>query len=145
MLITRRFLGVCLMTANAYLLAEQLARPVARGYLTLNEAKATLLAAALRAYREGSPYEPEPVYQMLLHIFGQHLEKEQTRRGMTEMRVARRLKPLIALRKPRNVLLAEAHDVNGTEGFPLTEDEVADVAATEVYRASSGRRLNHVR
>jgi hypothetical protein len=59
--------------------------------------------------------------------------------------VKRRLRPLIALRKPSNVLLAEAHDVNGASGFPLEEREVNSIAATEMYWALPRGGSHHAR
>lgn len=126
------------MTRNPYDLAAELARPVARGYLSLSHAHAALLAAALAQQRLGSPYDAHDVYRGLQHVLGLHLERLERRRAVAEMRMKRRLRPLIALRKPRNVLLAEAHDVNGAEGFPFDEPDVSVIAAREVYFA--GRR-----
>jgi hypothetical protein len=44
---------------------------------------------------------------------------------------------MIAVRRPSNVLRAEAHDLNGAAGFPLSEDEVDDIAAEEVWHSMS--------
>ena len=133
------------MTSNPYVLAAELARPVARGWLPLGHAHAALLATALANRRSGSPYDPFHVFKGLRHILDLHLEAEERRRAVAEMRMKRRLRPLIALRKPRNVLLAEAHGVNGADRFPFTEDEVTDITAAEVSRENSRRRFNHVR
>jgi hypothetical protein len=124
--------------AHAYALAAELAQPVARGYLTLTEAHVALLHAAIEAERAGSPHDPRDVWRGLRHILGLHLDRALTRRAIAKMHVRQRVRPLLALRKPRNVLLAEAHDVNGGEQFPLTEPEVADIADREIYFA--GRR-----
>lgn len=133
------------MTANPYPLAASLARPVARGYLTLTEAHLALLEAALQAERDGSPYDPLLVYGGLRHILELHLEQLETTRAVAEMRMKRRLRPLIALRKPRHVLLAEAHDVNGSEGFPFPEEDVTDITVAEVSKAVQARRFSHGR
>ena len=121
---------------NPYPLAKELARPVARGYLTLTEAHAELLLAACQAVRSGYPITDVPfIWRLQRHVLGLHLEAEERRRDMAEARVKRRLRPLIALRKPRNVLFAEAHDVNGAAGFPLEESEVTNIARTEMFWA----------
>lgn len=127
--------------SNPYALAASLARPVARGWLTRTEADVSLLNAAMQAQRNGSPYDPVVVYGGLRHILSLHLEAEDRRRDRVAGRIRRRLKPLLALRKPRNVLLAEAHDVNGDAGFPLLEPEVAEIAAIEAYW--DARRARH--
>lgn len=129
---------------NPYPLAAELARPVARGHLTRTEADAALLAATLKAKRDGMTYDVRDVYRGLRHILSLHLEAEQRRRDLAAHRIRRRLKPLIAQRNPPNVLLAEAHDVNGAAGFPLAEDDVTQLTYTEMYWAMpEGRR--HVR
>ena len=127
------------MTSNPYDLAASLAKPVARGWLPLAHAHATLLATALQRHRLGSPYDPFHVFKGLRHILDLHLEAEERRRSIAEMRMRRRLRPLIALRKPRNVLLAEAHDVNGAEGFPFDEPDVTTITAREMYFAGRQR------
>jgi hypothetical protein len=126
--------------AHAYALAAELAQPVARGYLTLTEAHSSLLATLLRADRDCAldGYDVRDVYRGLQHILGLHLDRALTRRAIAEMHVKQRVRPLLALRKPRNVLLAEAHGINGAESFPLTEPEVTDIADREIYFA--GRR-----
>lgn len=134
------------MTDNLYPLAAELARPVARGYLTRTQADATLLASTLQAKREGRlPYDVKDVFGGLRHILTLNLEREERRRDMAAYRIRRRLRPLIAVRKPSNVLLAEAHDVNGADGFPFTEADVDDMATTEMYFAMPAGRQSHVR
>jgi hypothetical protein len=134
MLIARRFLGVCLMTPNPYDLAAELARPVVRGYLTRTEADVALLLAT----------PDTDTYRVARHILDLNIERLGARQIRAETRMKRHLRPLIALRKPRNVLLAEAHDINGSEGFPFTEEQVADVAAVAVHQAVRARRFGHV-
>jgi hypothetical protein len=109
---------------------------VARGYLTLTEAHAELLLAACQAVGRGYPdRDVAGIWKLQRHVLGLHLEAEQWRRDLAEARVRRRLRPLIALRKPPNVLLAEAHGENGASGFPLEEPEVNSIAVAEMYRA----------
>jgi hypothetical protein len=127
--------------AHAYALAAELAQPVARGYLTLAHAHASLLATTLRAVRAGNlaPTDISCVYKLQQHVLGLRLERLEHKRAVTEMKVKRRVRPLIKLRKPSNVVLAEAHDVNGAEGFPFDEATVNDIAAREVYFAGRQR------
>ena len=114
---------------NPYRLAKCLARPVARGWLSHEDAEDCLLAEVLAARRRGTlgPYDPVTVYGGLRWFLGQYLAAEEAKRGIAEARIRYRIKPLIALRKPRNKLLAEAHDVNGAAGFPFAEPEIADM------------------
>jgi len=126
---------------NPYPLAKELARPVARGYLTLTEAHAELLLAACQAVRAGYPdQDAAGIWRLQRHVLGLHLEAEERRRDLAEARMKRRLRPLIALRKPPNVVLAEAHGVNGAEGFPLNEPEVNSIAVAEMYLAARFRQ-----
>lgn len=45
------------------------------------------------------------------------------------------IRPLIAAREPWNSLMAQAHDVNGARGFPLTEADVTEIVRAEIYFA----------
>jgi hypothetical protein len=129
---------------HAYALAAELAQPVVRGHLPLAHAYAAMLASTVAAERLGelAPYKAPDVYRLQRHLLGQRLQRLETRRAITEMRIKRRIRPMIALGKPRNAVLAEAHDVNGAEGFPFDEPDVNDIALGEVWLA--GRR-RHVR
>lgn len=121
--------------AALYPLAESMARPVACGYLSLTDAHGALLAGVLRAKRRGMAYDVRAVYRGLQHILDLRLAAEDRRRALCELYIKRRLRPLILRHMPSNVLYAEAHDINGAEGFPLAEHEVADLAAGEMYWA----------
>ena len=127
---------------HAYALAVELAQPVARGYLPLAHAYAAMLASTVRAERLGelTPYTAADVFRLQKHLLGQHLDRLETRRAITESRVRRRIKPMIAIGKPRNAVLAEAHDVNGAEGFPFDEPDVNDIASGEIWLAGRRRR-----
>jgi hypothetical protein len=115
---------------------------VARGHLTLTEAHAELLLAACQAVRTaGYPdQDAAGIWKLQRHVLGLHLEAEERRRDLAEARMKRRLRPLIALRKPPNVVLAEAHGVNGAAGFPLDEPEVNSIAVAEMYLAARSRQ-----
>ena len=126
---------------SPYPLAASLARPVARGYLTRDDADACLLAATLRARRLGWPYDPVGTYGVARHVLGLRLEDEQQRRDGAASRIRHVIAPMI-LHKKSGALLAEAHGVNGDNGFPLDEAEVTDIVRTQVWWAlrSGGRR-----
>jgi hypothetical protein len=124
--------------ARLHALAKQLARPVARGWLTLTEAHVALLVAACHTdlgdlrftdFVRGTQYS--------LHLT---LENEHVRRDLATHCIRRTLAPMIAQRKPKRALLAEAHGVNGEAAFPLSEGEVEDVAAGEVWWATKRAR-----
>lgn len=116
-------------------LAKSLARPVTRGYISLTTAHVALLNDVLIAERKGDlgDFKASDIFNGLKHILGLWVKIHTDRRAVAAMHIEQRLKPLIALHKPVNVLLAEAHDVNGLEHFPLAEPEVADIAATEMW------------
>ena len=127
--------------ARAYALAAELAKPVARGYLTLTKAHTALLATTVRAERLGElgPYAATDVFRLQKHILGLHLDQLIAKRAVAEGRLKHRIRPLIALRKPRNVVLAEAHDVNGAEGFPFDEPDATFLALREIHFAGRPR------
>lgn len=122
--------------ASLYPLAAALARPVARGHLTRTQADASLLAATLAAKRLGRmPYDVRDVYRGLRHILTLHLEKEGRRRAMTEHRIQRCIRSVIEAREPSRTVLAEAHHINGADGFPLDEHDVTAMAVVAMRRA----------
>lgn len=117
------------MPDDPYALAAELARPVAHGYLSVVDAVRALVISS----------EQPDVFRLQQHILGLHLHRLRTRRAVTALHIKRRIKPLLALRKPRNVVLAEAHDVNGAEGFPFDEPAVTDIVQRELYWAGRPR------
>ncbi len=123
--------------AQLHLMAKQLAAPVARGELSHDVADASLLVATLRAERAGElgSYAVEDITAGLRHTLTLNLEIETKRRELAAYRIHRLLEPMIASRKPPNVLLAEAHGFNGKAGFPFTEPEVTNIVVSEVYVA----------
>lgn len=129
------------MPGNPYDLAAELAQPVARGYMPLAHAHVAMLASTVRAERRGelAPHRAVDVFRLQKHILGQHLDRLMARRAVAEGRLKRRIRPLIALRQPRNVVLAEAHDVNGAEGFPFDETDATFLALREIHFAGRQR------
>lgn len=57
-------------------------------------------------------------------------------------RIKQTLAPLIDVGAPRNRLLAEAFNANEDVGSPLSEEEVGEIAATEVYWSLRRRQSN---
>ena len=133
--------GVVPAMAHAYALAAELAKPVARGHMPLSHAYAALLATTVRAERRGElgTYKAPDVFRLQKHILGLHLDRLIAKRAVTEGRLKQRIRPLIALRQPRNVVLAEAHDVNGAEGFPFDEPDATFLALREIHFAGRQR------
>lgn len=85
----------------------------------------------------------EIAHSVAVAMFWETLHGHEARREEAEARVKRRMRPLIALRKPSNVVLAEAHGENGAAGFPLSEREVNTLVAAEMLWAiprRGGRR-----
>lgn len=116
--------------AEAHALAKSFAKPIARGYLRGREAYAALALAA-----DKIPGASPEFLRGLWNTVKLNYRAERQLRELTEMRIARVLKPMIAQRQPSNALRAVAHEINGQAGFPLTEDEVDEVTATEIWFA----------
>jgi hypothetical protein len=101
----------------------------------------------MRGCRTGEiNHDPVDVYRIARDILTQKLAAMHARRELAAHHIKRMLEPMIALHKPSRALLAEAHGVNGEEGFPLGEDEVTELATLEMHRATTfQRRPGHVR
>jgi len=85
----------------------------------------------------------DTAHSVAVEMFWEVLRGHEAWREQAEFRIKRRVKPLIGLRKPSNVLLAEAHGENGAAGFPLAEREVNAIVAAELSWAMpyrGGRR-----
>lgn len=118
-----------------YGMAREMGRPVARGELPLEHAFAACIAATLAAERAGElgRYKAHDVVRFQRWLVTEHARQEQRRRDLATHRIKRVVRPMIAVGKQSNVLLAEAHGVNGAGGVPLTEAEVTQVVAAEVW------------
>ena len=132
---------------HLYAMPRELAQPVARGHLTRDEALSAMLGSTLAAWRchEVNDLDPFDIFRLQRHLFFQYLDRAETKRAITEARIKRRLRPMIALRKPFNALFAEAHGTNGADGFPLEEPEVNDITKTEMYWSLPSGRPSHAR
>src|SRR4051812_36990334 len=118
--------------------ARTLAKPVARGLLPLCQAQAAVRVEVYRRARDGTldgDGDPEGAYRFVNVLLDQHLSTESGRIAETGGRVKRAIKPLIALRRPVNAIRAIAHDINATDGNPLTEPEVDRLVTEQLYWA----------
>jgi hypothetical protein len=127
------------MTAprNIYGIAREMGRPVARGEIPLVQAHAALIVDTLAQERSGElgEFRAHDVVRLKRHLLGLEVHRHQVARALTEHRIKRFIKPMIAARKPPNAILSEAHGINGAAGFPLAEDEVTDIVKERIYWA----------
>ncbi len=123
-----------------YAMATQFARPVARGELHLSAAHSALINATLKAERENQlgTYKAAHIVKGLRHILRLNLDRDETRRAIAAARIKRTIRPLIAAHKPPNVLLAEAHGVNGADDFPFVRARLLPVHNCVVDRITRG-------
>jgi hypothetical protein len=123
--------------ARLYGMAQQMGKPVARGDLPLEQAFAACILATVQAERRGETgdYKATDIVRLQRHLVVTAAEREAQRRDLAAHRICRLLAPMIAQRRAWNVLMAEAHGVNGAAGFPLTEAEVSELVNTEVWFA----------
>ena len=97
-------------------------------------------------------YEPEAARELAWHIAAlceksgitdasckklaaSMLDDDRNRREIATARIKHLLRPMIAERKPWGSLMAEAHGLNGSAGFPLAEAKVSEIVRTEVWFA----------
>ncbi len=114
---------------RVYAIAGDLGRAVGRAMISASSAYAALALAALEL-PDGEELLPEAWACLIGHARWHVRERGQTKRQIGDV-----LLPLIRQHRPRNALLAEAHGVNGTRGFLLTEDEVNETAAEVVWES----------
>lgn len=122
--------------AHARSLAEELARPVARGMMSRSAAIAALALANDRAMQAGTAQGNGSIEDRLkidVHVLDLHAAKQRQIVEGVEHDIRRVIKPLIANLAPPNQILAEAHNVNGDAGFALTEAAVTDIVRNELY------------
>lgn len=123
--------GRCRMTDTIAALTQSLARPVTLGMLPAPHARAAVALAVLRAAPPAA--DLAGMIHIWLHLLAAHIRRLEDQRDLLTHAIKRRLRPMIAARKPWNQLMAAAHDLNGADGFPLAEAEVSDIVRTEVY------------
>jgi hypothetical protein len=58
--------------------------------------------------------------------------------------IAAEIRPLVAKREPKNILLATAHDCNAREDFLIREDEIEGIVKNIVRLAITAKRPAHV-
>jgi hypothetical protein len=143
-----RLIGEYGRSEGLYDLARELAKPVARGEMPLAHALAALIVETLSQERSGAldGLKAPDVMHLKRHLLHGGVEREEVRRGLAAYRIERLIRPMIAIRKRSNAILAEAHGVNGAAGFPLAEAEVNDLVDTELFQAlpRTVRRQLHV-
>ena len=128
-----------------YGMARELGRAVARAGLPREHAYASCITATVAAERVGTlgGYAARDIVAHQRWLVDVTADAEARTRDLCAHKIRRTVAPMIAGRRPRNVLLAEAHGVNGAQGFPLHESEVDDLVKTEVWfalpPASQGR------
>lgn len=108
-------------------MAYSFAKPITQGYLSGSQAYAALAVAT-----DGDATALEKAWAAVQSAVA--LYRDQQRIVAAEIRIA--LEPLIGNFKPPNVLLAEAHGVNGERGFWLTEKQVHDITVQEVEQSN---------
>ena len=124
---------------------EHTTRAVLANRYSVKDALHFLIGCAL-GHAERAHMDPDMAHAFAVEMFWERLHDLEARREEAEARIKRRMKPLIDLRQPSNVLLAEAHGENGATGFPLSEREVASIVAAELQWAMprlGGRRHVH--
>jgi len=125
---------------HPYALAVELAKPVVRGLLTAYQARCAIAAHVSKAEREGRmDYDPSDVIQFSRWLLASQVKRLEDKRSVAAARIVWRVRPFIGTNRPRNVILAEAHDVNGAEGFPFSEPEVTGIIDRELYFARNRR------
>ena len=117
--------------------ARRLARPVARGWLPLGQAYADLLVTTLREERSGELGQrtASDVFRFKRFVLQTEVARLEIDRDLAALRIRRAIRPMIGIRRPSGAVFAEAHGVNGDAGFPLTEDEVADIVREQMWHA----------
>jgi len=110
---------------DPYQLPQCLARPLARGWLNWVQADAALALAAVR--HTGSADDWDGVHRILRFLLIQHLKREEARVNAAQGGIWRTVRRLVQDRAPVNRILAEAHDVNGGQGFPLLAIAMAPI------------------
>ena len=132
------------MSAAIAALIKSFARPVTRGLLPIEHAEAAVVVALTR---DKTVNDINDGIRLWTHILWQCIRNAEDQRTEARGAIKHSLRGLIRLRTPWPRMMAEAHDINGAQDFPLTESEVADVVKTEVYYAlpAAPRRPRHGR
>jgi hypothetical protein len=119
-------------------LAVQLARPVTRGMLLIEEAEAAIAVSCMQAARAGTlpgAGNVDDVVRIATHILHLNIEQQGNARDLVASAIGRVVKPLIDKFVPIGRLRAEAHDINADHGTLLGESEVEQVVIDALYRA----------
>lgn len=123
---------------NPILYAASLAGPVRRGLLPLPHAQAGLRATCHQLAREGrleGDGDPEGWFGHLNWVLCREIDRQQAAADTVGGGISRRTREMIRARRASNEVRAAAHDINGAAGFSLTEREVEEIVAEQVYWA----------
>lgn len=123
--------------------AASLAHPVVCGMLSIEHAHAAILVQIAQAMRAGNLTGNGTLEERAhidRHILDLNIQNIQARRERASGSIARILRPLIEMHAPRNRLLAEAHNANEDAGHALSEDEVEEIAAAQVFWSMQRRK-----
>jgi hypothetical protein len=112
---------------HVHALACEMAQAMIRGWLRGRQAYAALVLAAEKAPENATLLAD--AWQTLKN----HYKWLEDRRQEVMHEIGRTIEPMIAEHRPKNAILAEAHGVNGTTGFFLTEPEVTNTATHFVW------------
>lgn len=131
---------------DPFALAKELAEPVAHGWLTESHAEGLLWTAVAGSRFDGTlHHDPHDVVKIALFVMHCHVDNAVARREEAAGRVRRRVRPLISTRARSSAIRAEAHDVNGEAGFPLSEDETDEIVKNEMFWAMQRDRQHGTR
>lgn len=127
---------------DPYQLPQCLARPLVRGWISWMQADARLALVAFRC--PGPADDPEAVHTILRWLLKEHVKAEEARVAAAHGGIWRVVRQLLRDRVPIQRVLAEAHDVNGVKGFPLTEEQVSCLVDSIIlWCARKAREATH--
>jgi hypothetical protein len=122
-------------SVDPWKLAQQLARPLARGYLALANADATLLCHTVRVHRERwLASDSLDLARSLQHILRINLRSLQLQRTLATYHVQCAIKPLIVVMTPPPEVFGAAYGMNEDQGSPLSDVEVKRITKMAALR-----------
>ena len=123
---------------SLHAMARTMARPVTRGFLPLEQAYAALLVSVLKYERSGAlaPYRAADVLAGAKWTLDTWVDREEDARHVTRYRIKRLVWELVGRLAPYREIMAEAHNINGLAGFPLSENEVTFTVRSYVQQAT---------
>jgi hypothetical protein len=115
------------------------------GNMPIPQALAAIKATAYRLEREGTlglgpDGTVDDAIRFARHALTQAYREAHTRREIARYRIARNARRMIEGNAPTAAVWAEAHNINGEAGFPLTEDEVKQEVVAEAAAVVRARK-----